>query len=79
MYVYVKKKQKKNERVSVQLGYLPLTKVCARMYVLNVWYEWVYIRQAKPSSSHVSSAPADHTPMSHPTTSLTQQVSCVVI
>ena len=46
MYVYVKKtnkkNQKKNERVSVQLGYLPLTKVCARMYVLNVWYEWVY-------------------------------------
>ena len=26
-----------------------------------------------------SSAPADHTPMSHPTTSQTQQVSCVVI
>ena len=75
MYVYVKKK--KHERVSVQLGYLPLTQVCARMYVLHVWYE--YIRQAKPSSSHVSSAPADHTLMSHPTTSQTQQVSCVVI
>ena len=41
MYVYAKKKQK-NERVSVQLGYLPLTQVCARMYVLHVWYEWVY-------------------------------------
>ena len=38
-----------------------------------------YIRQAKPSSSHVSSAPAAHTPMRHPTTSQTQQVSCAVI
>ena len=38
-----KNKTKKTERVqSVQLGYLSLTRVCARMYVLHVWYEWVY-------------------------------------
>ena len=43
MYMYTKKKKKKkHERVSVQLGYLPLTQVCARMYVLHVWYEWAY-------------------------------------
>ena len=42
MYVYAKKRQKKNERVLVQLEYLPLTQVCALMYVLHVWYEWVY-------------------------------------
>ena len=68
----------------MQLGYLPLTQVCARMYVLHVCMYYMYdmneyIRQAKPSSSHVPSTPADHTPMPHPTTSQTQQVSCVVI
>ena len=76
MYVYVKKKKPKECRCS--WGISPSPK-CVHVCMYYMYDMNEYIRQAKPSSSHVSSAPADHTPMSHPTTSQTQQVSCVVI
>ena len=66
---------KKNKKKRKSVGAAGCVQVC--MYYMYDMNE--YIRQAKPSSSHVSSAPADHTPMSHPTTSQTQQVLCVVI
>ena len=77
MSVYAKK-TKKNHKCRCSCGISPSPK-CVHVCMYYVYDMNEYIRQAKTSSSHVSSAPADHTPMSHPTTSQTQQVSCVVI
>ena len=69
MCMLKKKKKTKECRCSWGISSSPkCVHVC--MYYMYDMNE--YIRQAKPSSSHVSSAPADHTPMSHPTTSQTQ-------
>ena len=79
MNIYVYVNYKKTRKSVGAAGVSPPSLECVHVCMYYMYDMNEYIRQAKSSSSHVSSAPADHTPMSHPTTSQTQQVSYVVI